>query len=59
LGAFLRADGNLFPDHESLHRCLAVTEIQKLPSFSMTGATSRSREFLGWKKCGSTYPQLA
>jgi hypothetical protein len=40
LGAFLRAqphyvflDGNLFPDHESLHRCLAATEIQKLPHF--------------------------
>src|SRR5208282_4045467 len=46
LGAFLRAqphyvllDGNLFPDHES-PPSLAATEIQKLPSFSMTGATS-------------------
>jgi hypothetical protein len=25
-------DGNLFPGHESLHRCLAATEIQKFPS---------------------------
>src|SRR5208282_6902097 len=47
LGAFLRAqphyvllDGNLFPDHES-PPSLAATEIQKLPSFSMTGATSQ------------------
>src|SRR5215472_9591438 len=45
LGTFLRAqphyvllDGNLFPDHES-PPSLAATEIQKLPSFSMTGAT--------------------
>jgi hypothetical protein len=28
-----------FPTTNHLHRCLAVTEIQKLPSFSMTGAT--------------------
>jgi uncharacterized protein (DUF2147 family) len=29
-----------FPTTNHLHRCLAATEIQKLPSFSMTGATS-------------------
>ena len=29
-----------FPTTHDLHRCLAATEIQKLPSFSMTGATS-------------------
>ena len=47
LGTFLRAqphyvllDGNLFPGHES-PPSLAATEIQKLPSFSMTGATSK------------------
>jgi hypothetical protein len=33
-----------FPTTNHLHRCLAATEIQRLPSFSMTGATSRSRE---------------
>src|SRR5258708_3202985 len=44
LGAFLRAqphyvflDGNLFPGHESPPSL--ATEIQKLPSLSMTGAT--------------------
>src|SRR5271156_50830 len=31
-----------FPTTNHLHRCLAATEIQKLPSFSMTGATSGS-----------------
>jgi ABC-type uncharacterized transport system substrate-binding protein len=29
-----------FPTTNHLHRCLAATEIQKFPSFSMTGATS-------------------
>jgi hypothetical protein len=29
-----------FPTTNHLHRCLAATEIQKVPSFSMTGATS-------------------
>src|SRR6266581_5451025 len=32
-----------FPTTNHLHRCLAATEIQKLPSFSMTGATSHAR----------------
>jgi hypothetical protein len=47
LGVFLRAqpnyvllDGSLFPDHESPPSLPAATEIQKLPSFSTTGATS-------------------
>src|SRR5215831_6446405 len=38
-----------FPTTNHLHRCLAATEIQKLPSFSMTGATSshcRARVFV-------------
>src|SRR5271170_2949579 len=37
-----------FPTTNHLHRCLAATEIQKLPSFSMTGATSRIMR--GWGK---------
>src|SRR5271169_172905 len=32
-----------FPTTNHLHRCLAATEIQKLPSFSMTGATRLAR----------------
>src|SRR3954452_9250270 len=32
-----------FPTTNHLHRCLAATEIQKLPSFSMTGATRPTR----------------
>jgi hypothetical protein len=31
-----------FPATNHLHRWLAATEIQKLPSFSMTGATSNN-----------------
>src|SRR5258707_8335346 len=30
-----------FPTTNHLHRSLTATEIQKLPSFSMTGATSK------------------
>src|SRR5208282_3352910 len=40
-----------FPTTNHLHRCLAATEIQKLPSFSMTAATSAAlANFLigGW-----------
>jgi predicted methyltransferase len=35
-----------FPPTNHLHRCLAATEIQKLPSFSMTGATSPGMKVL-------------
>jgi hypothetical protein len=32
-----------FPPTNHLHRCLAATEIQNLPSFSMTGANRFAR----------------
>src|ERR1700741_3297765 len=34
-----------FPTTNHLHRCLAATEIQELPSFSMTGATRMHVDF--------------
>src|SRR5271169_2089901 len=42
-----------FPATNHLHRWLAATEIQKLPSFSMTGATSSSSsiQFMAWMDC--------
>jgi hypothetical protein len=41
-----------FPTTNHLHRCLAATEIQKLPSFSMTGATRPPQGLIdaGWSK---------
>src|ERR1700741_3495154 len=34
-----------FPTTNHLHQCLAATEIQELPSFSMTGATRMHVDF--------------
>jgi hypothetical protein len=42
-----------FPTTNHLHRCLAATEIQKLPSFSMTGATRGSVMRLCWRRSPS------
>src|SRR5215470_5656148 len=39
-----------FPITNHLHRCLAATEIQELPSFSMTGATRAHHLGLVWRR---------
>jgi hypothetical protein len=37
-----------FPTTNHLHRCLAATEIQNLPSFSMTGAAANAHQKRLW-----------